>query len=121
MILVDSSVWIDHLHRGDSRLVDLLLSDDVGCHPFVIQELAMGSLKDRDEVLSLLANLRQFPVLAHAELLYLVEARWLWGRGLNPIDAGLVGSVLLVDGAKLWTRDKRLHVVATELGLAAFG
>lgn len=121
MILVDSSVWIDHLHKGDSRLVDLLLSDDVGCHPFVIQELAMGSLKDRDEVLSLLANLRQFPVLAHAELLYLVEARRLWGRGLNPIDAGLVGSVLLVDGAKLWTRDKRLHVVATELGLAAFG
>lgn len=98
MILVDSSIWIDHLRKGDPTLAELLLNDNVGSHPFVIEELAMGSLKDRDQVLSLLANLYQFPVVGHGELLHPVTARQLWGRGLTPIDAGLVGSVLLVDG-----------------------
>ena len=66
MILVDTSVWIDHLHTADPRLVSLLTDDEIGCHPLVVEELALGSIKQRDVVLDLLANLRQFPRVTHA-------------------------------------------------------
>jgi predicted nucleic acid-binding protein len=108
VILVDTSVWIDHLHRLEPLLVESLGRDDVGTHRFVIEELALGSIKRRDELLGLLADLRGFPVLSHVEVLTLVDARRLWGRGLSAADAHLLGSVALVDGAALWTRDKRL-------------
>ncbi|MEP9393345.1 type II toxin-antitoxin system VapC family toxin [Gordonia sp. VNQ95] len=119
MILVDTSVWIDHLHTKNERLTALLGEDEIGCHPMVIEELAMGSIANRDTVIDLLGNLFRFPFLTHVELLHLVEARQLWGRGLSPADAGLLGSVLLVDGATLWTRDKRLSAVCEEAGLDA--
>lgn len=76
----------------------------------------MGSIANREGVIELLGNLVQFPVLTHAEVLHLIETRRLWGRGLSPVDAGLLGSVLLVDGARLWTRDKRLSAVSVEAG-----
>lgn len=119
MILVDTSVWIDHLHRTESDLVDRLQNDEVGCHPFVIEELALGSIKQRDAVLELLENLRQFPVLSHAEAMTFVDERRLWGRGLSAVDAHLLGSVLLTGGSRLWTRDKRLSTVCREVGVAA--
>lgn len=108
MILVDSSVWIDHLHSSEPSLVTLLENDQVGCHPAVIEELALGSIRQRDRILGLLENLQGFPVLTHAEVMTLVDGRQLWGRGLSAVDAHLLGSVVLVGGARLWTRDKRL-------------
>lgn len=117
MILVDTSVWIDHLHAKDERLTSLLADDEIGCHPLVVEELALGSIANRDVVIDLLSNLVQFPVLTHAELLHLVESRKLWGRGLSPVDAGLLGSTILVDGATLWTRDKRLRAACVEVGV----
>lgn len=119
MILVDTSVWIDHLHTPDARLVSLLGRDQIGCHPLVIEELALGSIKHRGQVLESLENLRQFPVVTHAELLALVESRQLWGRGLSVVDAALLGAILIADGAKLWTRDKRLKAAAAEIGVEA--
>lgn len=118
MILVDTSIWIDHLHRVEPRLVGLLESDEVGRHPSVIEELALGSLRRRGDFLSLLESLRSFPVLAHAELMSLIEVGKLWGRGLSAVDAHLIGSVLLVPGARLWTRDRRLEAVSSKLGIA---
>jgi predicted nucleic acid-binding protein len=118
MILVDTSIWIDHLHATDERLAEFLADDTVGCHPSVIEELALGSLKQRDLVLDLLASLAQFPVVRHEELLRFVDRRHLWGRGLSAVDAGLLGSVLLVDGATLWTRDKRLIAACSRLGVS---
>jgi len=115
VILVDTSVWIDHLHVAEARLVSLLTADEIGCHHLVIEELALGSVKQRDVVLGLLSNLRQFPTVTHLEILHLVERRRLWGRGLSAIDVNILGSVALVDGAQLWTRDKRLKVVCTEV------
>ena len=118
MILVDSSVWIDHFHHSDPVLVNLLHEDEIGSHPLVAEELAMGSLRARNDVLKHLAHLRQFPVLSHDELLTLVAAHVLWGRGLSPVDAHLLGSVVLVPGASLWTRDKRLLRAADEHGVS---
>ena len=117
MILVDTSIWIDHLRAAEARLVTLLTDNQIGCHDLVIEELALGSITQRDDVLGLLSNLYQFPTVAHQEILHLVERRRLWGRGLSAIDANLVGSVALVDGAQLWTRDKRRKAVCTEVGV----
>lgn len=118
MILVDTSVWIEHLRAADARLVELLGDDEAGCHPLVIEELALGSIKQRDVVLDLLANLYQFPVVTHDEVLRLVGRRRLWGRGLGAVDSNLLGSVALVGGARLWTRDKRLKAACAESGVA---
>ena len=118
MILVDTSVWIDHFHHSDPVLVSLLHEDEIGAHPLVAEELAMGSLRSRDDVLKHLAHLHQFPVLSHDELLALVAVHALWGRGLSPVDAHLLGSVMLVPGARLWTRDKRLLCATEEHGVS---
>lgn len=120
MILVDTSVWIDHLHAADARLVSLLSDNEIGCHHLVIEELALGSIKRRDVVLGLLSNLRSFPSVTHPEILHLVEHRRLWGRGLSATDVNLLGSVALVEGAQLWTRDRRLKAVCTEVGVQVF-
>lgn len=117
MILVDTSVWIDHLHQTEEQLVEYLDADLVGFHPLVVEELALGTIRDRAQFLELLGRLRAFPVLTHAELLALVERRQLWGQGLSAVDAHLVGAVLLSSEARLWTRDKRLKRVAGELGI----
>lgn len=120
MILVDTSVWIDHLHTADSALAAALEQDEVGTHPFVIEELALGSITRRDEVLDLLADLRSFPILRHSEVLLLVERHRLWGRGLNTVDVHLLGAVALVPGARLWTRDKRLKAACSDVGVPVF-
>lgn len=117
MILVDTSVWIDHLHTAEPRLVGMLTDDGAGCHPLVIEDLALGSIKRRGGMLDLLANLYQFPTVTHGELLHLVERHRLWGSGLSAADVHLLGSVALVGGAQLWTRDKRLRAVCTEVGV----
>lgn len=120
MILVDTAVWIDHLHAADTRLVELLEVDRVGCHPLVIEEKALGSMMRRDVLLDLLANLHQFPTVDHHEILHLVDRRKLWGRGLGPVDVHLMAAVALVTGAQLWTRDKRLKAACGDVGVAVF-
>lgn len=116
MILVDTSIWIDHLHAPEPSLVILLRDDQVGCHRAVIEELALGSIKQRDRVLALLRNLQGFPVLTHEEVMTLVDGHRLWGRGLSAADVHLLGSVMLVGGARLWTRDKRLLAACRDSG-----
>jgi predicted nucleic acid-binding protein len=117
MILVDTSVWIDHLHAKEAALSAALEQDEVGTHPFVIEELALGSIARRDAVLDLLADLRGFPVLRHGEVLLLVDRHRLWGRGLSAADVHLLGAVALVPGALLWTRDKRLSAACSDVGV----
>ncbi|NHN55116.1 type II toxin-antitoxin system VapC family toxin [Calidifontibacter sp. DB0510] len=119
MILVDTSVWIDHLHRRDEHLASLLERDEVGCHPMVIEELALGSVRDRATVIGLLASLWSFPVVSHDEVMVLVDRQQLWGRGLSAVDAHLMGSAMVVRGGQLWTRDKRLRTACEEQGVAA--
>jgi len=117
VILVDTSVWIDHLRKVEPTLVDVLARDEVVCHTLVIQELALGSIKDREVLLDSLVQLRGCPFLTQAEMLALVDARRLWGRGLGAVDCHLLGSLLLLPGTRFWTRDKRLRTIAGELGV----
>ena len=118
MILVDTSVWIDHLRATEPVLTNLLARDDVASHPVVIQELALGSIKNRDAVLASLGRLKQVLTLSHHELLTLVSAHALWGNGFSPADAHLLGSILLSPGAQLWTREKALKASAATVGAA---
>jgi hypothetical protein len=119
MILVDTSVWIDHLHRTEPRLVEELEAGAVGCHELVIEELALGNLKNRSAVLGLFAELSGFPRLTHAEVIAFVESNQLWSQWLSVVDAHLLGSVTISAGGRLWTRDKRMRAVATRLGIAS--
>lgn len=120
MILVDTAIWIDHLHRAEPDLVELLSLDEVGCHQLIVQEIALGSLKQRQAVLDLLANLRQFPTISHHEVLHLADRHTLWGRGLSVIDVHLMGAVAVTPGSALWTRDKRLMSACSDIGIALF-
>lgn len=119
MILVDTSVWIDHLHRAEPHLARLLGADLAVVHEGVIQELALGSIAQRTTVLGLLSNLRRAPLLSHEELLTFVERNRVWGRGLSAIDAQLLGAARIAR-LTLWTRDKRLRTAAAELKLGLF-
>lgn len=118
MILVDTSVWIDHLRQGDPSLVTILEAGRVLMHPFVVGELACGNLNRRAEVLMLLRELPPAPVATDDEVLEFIERRGLMGRGIGYVDVHLLASVALAGGAGLWTRDKRLAAVASELALA---
>lgn len=117
-MLVDTSVWVDHLRRGDAGLSALLNRAEVECHPFIIGELACGSLRRRAEVLSLLERLPQAPLGSHDEVLGFVERYGLMGRGIGWLDAHLLVSASL-GGVRLWTRDRRLGEVARMLRLYA--
>ena len=119
MILVDTSIWIDHLRSGDSALEQLLETGRVWTHPFVIGELACGNLKQRKTVLSLLEDLPHVRVATDDETLFFIETNALMGRGIGYIDAHLLAAVALTGSTRLWTRDKRLNAVAESLGLAA--
>lgn len=121
MILVDTSVWIDHLRSGNEGLIALLESAQVWSHPFVVGELACGNLRNRGEVLTLLGDLPRVAVATDGEVLYFIEQHGLMGRGIGYIDAHLLASISLASPVRLWTRDKRLGAVATALGLAYEG
>lgn len=118
MILVDTSVWVDHLREGAPALAAALQQARVLTHPFVLGELACGNLKNRGEVLQLLGELPTAPTATDAEALDFIERRALMGRGIGYIDVHLLASVVLAGSVRLWTRDKRLAAVAEELELA---
>ncbi len=119
MILVDTSIWIDHLHRSDAALSTLLNEAQVCTHPMIIGELALGSLQDRSTVLGLLSDLPSAPVATHAEVLLFVDVHALYGSGLSLVDAHLLAAVRLSSADRLWTRDRRLRLAADKLGVAA--
>jgi predicted nucleic acid-binding protein len=114
MILVDTSVWIEHLRVGSDRLKTLLLDEQVLCHPFVVGELACGTLQKRSEILSMLKALPAGHLVEHQEVLSFLEERRLYGRGIGWVDAHLLASTLLT-GCTLWTFDQPLRRAAAAL------
>ncbi len=117
MILVDTSVWIDYFRSGARRLRKLLEDEQVLTHPFVIGELACGSIRNRAEILGLLERLPQAQAAEHREVLALVAGRRLYGCGIGWVDAHLLSAALL-SRATLWTLDRPLARVAGSLSIA---
>lgn len=107
MVLVDTSVWVDHFQKGNRKLTALLLDDLVLVHPFVMGELSLGHLKDRREILALLQRLPEASIASHQEVLEFSENHRLQGKGVGWVDVHLLASCAL-SNAKLWTRDKAL-------------
>lgn len=117
MILVDTSVWVDHLRRGNLRLAEHLRLGEVLTHPFVIGEIACDSLRRRDLILESLREL-PFAIVAQDDEVYrLLEEKRLWGKGIGWIDVHLIASVLLTR-SRLWTVDRKLANVASGLHIA---
>ena len=119
MILADTSVWIDHLRSGNKDLSRLLDRGQIVIHPFIIAELALGSLRERTKTLALLDLLPQARVARLSELRLMIEARRLYSMGIGLTDVHLIASAFLDSPTQLWTRDKQLRHVAESLGLHA--
>ncbi|WP_175749529.1 type II toxin-antitoxin system VapC family toxin [Burkholderia pyrrocinia] len=119
MILVDTSVWIDHLRAGDAALTTLLEAERVLIHPFVVGELSLGSLRDRQTVLDALRDLPAATSATDDEVQRMIDVVPLHGLGIGYVHAHLLASVRLTSGSKLWTRDRRLLAAADRLQLAA--
>ncbi|MCX5801283.1 MAG: PIN domain-containing protein [Candidatus Eisenbacteria bacterium] len=119
MILVDTSVWVEHLRAGNEHLGVLLLKGQVVTHPFVIGELACGNLRNRGEILRLLAALPRVPVAEHEEVVRFVASRRLYSRDLGWVDIHLLASALLA-GCGLWTLDEALKRAVLHLKLPAY-
>jgi len=118
MILVDTSVWINHLRKAEKELSRLLDQGVVLCHPFVLGELACGNMKNRNEILELLAALPKAEVASHEEAMHLVTDRKLWGMGIGWVDVHLLASALL-SNCTLWTKDKALKSISRSLKIGA--
>ncbi len=119
MILVDTSIWVDHFRQPDADLARLLDNRSVLAHPYVIAELALGTLRQRDFVIARLRRLQQAIVASDTELLDFIGRHALFGVGIGFVDAHLLASARLTPEARLWTRDRRLDAAARRLSLAA--
>lgn len=115
MILVDTSVWVDHFNHGDVRLQTLLRDSQVVIHPMVLGELACGHLRNRQELMLLWQSLPQAVEASHVEVMQFIERHQLMGSGIGFIDFHLMASTLLTSNCALWTRDNRLNAAAETL------
>ena len=117
MVLADTSVWIDHFRFGNNQMRDLLNRRQIVVHPFIVAELALGSLRERTRTLELLDLLPQVRVAKIEEIRLTVETRRLYGLGIGLVDAHLIAAVFINPSTILWTRDKRLRKVAERFGI----
>jgi len=120
VILADTSIWIDHFRGGDNELIKIIGDDLLLCHPAIIGELALGSLRDRTSVLAFLNAQREAQVATHDEVMTMIEKHSIFSMGIGYTDAQLLASVLLDRRTSLWTRDKRLQVAAEKSGASLY-
>jgi predicted nucleic acid-binding protein len=116
MLLIDTSVWVDHLRNGNDGLRRVLDAGEAACHPFVIGELACGNLVHRKEILGLLCALPSVSRVSDDEVLFFIERQGLYGKGLGLIDVHLLASCSVAN-TRLWTLDKMLRKASRDLGL----
>lgn len=118
VVLVDTSVWIDHFRQKDADLVALLEANLVSTHPMVIGELALGNLTERAAVLTHLSHLPQAAAATHEEVLRAIDQRSLAGSGLSLVDVHLLAAALISPHTRLWTHDRRLAFAAETASIA---
>ena len=116
MIIVDTSVWVEHFRRGDATLVDLLNRNRVLAHSFVIGELSLGNLNARSATMGLLNALPMASVASDEEILHIIATKRLAGHGIGLVDAHLIASAMM-ETAQIYTRDKKLGQIAQQLKL----
>lgn len=121
MILVDTSIWVDYLRRGDERLAQLLVQGQVCMHPMIVGELACGYLRKRTELIDLWQSLPYTVEATHQEVMLFLESRQLMGKGIGFVDMHLLASVMLTGNTQLWTRDKRLGSIAQSVDIGFSG
>ena len=119
MILADTSVWVDHFRKRDAALYQQLQRNNISTHPFIVTELVLGNLPDRQNAIASLDRLPMVKVAQLHEVRRLIETHSLFQRGIGFVDAHLIASTLITPHTVLWSRDKRLHDVAETLGLKA--
>ncbi len=119
MILADTSVWIDHLRAPNERLLELLDHQQILIHPFVIGELALGSMRDRLRTMFALKLLPPAMISRDRDVVALIDNHRLHGRGIGYVDAHLLASTLITPEALIWSKDRRLMAIARELAIAA--
>jgi hypothetical protein len=119
VILADTTVWIDHFRSETAEMRRQLNKRSIVIHPYIVAELALGSLRDRARTLAWLDSLPRLRVAQTAEVRQMIEMRSLYSRGIGLTDAHLIASILIYTSTLLWTLDKRLSNVASELGIAA--
>nr|MBF0682045.1 PIN domain-containing protein [Pseudomonas sp.] len=117
MILVDTSVWIDHFRSGNPSLAELLELDSVLVHPLIIAEIACGTPPDRATTLSSLGLLQQAQQASIPEVIRFIDREKLYGLGCGIVDMVLLASTLVTPGAQLWTLDKRLAALANRFSV----
>jgi hypothetical protein len=117
VILADTSIWIDHLRSGNPAMVNLLAQGQILMHPFIVAELSLGSLRDRQTTLRTLESLLHTNVAHLTEVRHMIEAHALYSRGIGLTDAHLIASCLITPGTRLWTRDAAMKKVAAALGI----
>lgn len=120
MILVDTSIWIDHFRHGDTELQQIIEDDRLLCHPAIIGELALGSLRSRNDVINFLTAQREILVATHDEVMVMIDRHSIFSMGIGYTDAHLLASTLLDRRASLWTKDKRLASAAQKAGAALY-
>jgi predicted nucleic acid-binding protein len=118
MIVVDSAVWIDHYHHGIDQLDELMAFKAALMHPFVLGEIALGTLRNRADFLDNAADLPLPPVAEPLEVLNLIASAALHGSGIGYVDAHLIAATMLIPNGALWTTDRRLGTVAKQIGIA---
>jgi predicted nucleic acid-binding protein len=117
MILADTSIWVDHFRKRDTELQCQLLRNNITIHPFIVTELALGSLPNRHKTLADLELLPQVKIAHINEVRSMIESQSLFRKGLGFVDAHLIAATLITPGTVLWSRDKRLRSTAQAMGI----
>lgn len=117
MVLIDTSIWIDHFRAADERLTALLSRNEVLTHPFVVGEIALGSIARRNDVLHLMRNLPAAVVATSDEVMAFIERQRLYRAGVGYVDVALLAATALTPNALLWSKDKNLGAAAARCGL----
>ena len=120
-IIADSSIWIDHINKGDADLASLLKRRRIALHPMIIGEVALGSIANREAVLEELGSLPQAKAASHSEVMAMIEWLKLPSCGIGYVDAHLIAATRHLPNGQLWTRDTKLHTQAERLGIAFAG
>jgi predicted nucleic acid-binding protein len=119
VILADTSIWIDYLRGRKPAMASLLIAEEIVIHPFVIAEISLGSLKNRQRTFAFLESLEQVHVAHLGEVRCMIESHKLYSKGIGLTDAHLVASCLITPGTQLWTRDTSLNGIAVHLNISA--